>query len=119
MNELKEKGALTVGIEHGGKVHEEFVLRPQIVRDSIEAIENERANRNESYLGLCILGKQIESLGDIPKADITPELLMNMYEVDLAIISKAARRLQKRQRSFRDKAQAPEKDYPVTAKAGV
>lgn len=103
---ITEKGTLIVGVEHEGKVHKEFELSPQLVRDSVDAIENDRAKRNESYLGLSILAKQIKKLGDIPKEKITAELLMNMYETDLAAISEAARRLQKRLQSFRgdDKA---------------
>lgn len=119
LNMITEKGTLAIGIEHGGKTHKEFVLKPQMVRDSIEAIENERARRNESYLGLCILEKQLEKLGDIPRKEVTPELLMDMYEVDLAIVSEASRRLQKRQRSFRCENSSSEKNHPCDAKDGL
>lgn len=116
---MTTKGTLMIGIEYNGKTHTDFVLRPQIVRDSIEAVENERAQHNESYLGLCILSKQILSIGDIPEKDITPELLMDMYEVDLSIITEASRRLQKQQRTFRDEKQTPEKGYPCAVEDGL
>jgi phage FluMu protein gp41 len=103
---ITEKGTLIIGIEYEGKIHKEFELRPQIVRDSIDAAEDDRAKRNDSYLGLCVLAKQIIKLGDIPKEKITAELLMNMYEVDLAVISEASRRLQKRLQSFRGEDKA-------------
>jgi hypothetical protein len=99
---MNEKGTLLLGIEHEGKVHKEFELRPKFVSDSIDAIEDERAQRNESYLGLCILSKQIVRLGDIPKEKITPELLMSMYEVDMGTLTEASRRLENKQLSFRD-----------------
>ncbi len=103
---ITEKGTLIIGVEYEGKTHKEFELRPQLVSDSVDAVEDDRAKRNDSYLGLCILAKQIVKLGDIPKEKINAEMLMNMYETDLAVISDAARRLQKRLQSFRreDKA---------------
>jgi len=106
---ITEKGTLIVGVEYEGKTHKEFEIRPQIVKDSIDAIEDDRAKKNESYLGLCVITKQIIKLGEIPKEKITTEMLMNMYEVDLFAISEAARRLQKRQQSFRGESKTPEK----------
>lgn len=106
---ITEKGTLIIGIEYEGKVHKEFELRPQLVKDSIDAIEDDRARKNESYLGLSVIGKQIIRLGDIPKEKITAEMLMNMYEVDLAVISDASRRLQKRLQSFRGESKTAEK----------
>ncbi len=103
---ITEKGTLIVGVEYAGKAHKEFELRPQLVRDSVDAIEDDRAERNESYFGLCVLSKQIVKLGDIPKEKITTELLMDMHEVDLAAISDASRRLQKRLQSFRGQSEA-------------
>ena len=116
---MTEKGSLIVGVEYNGKSHKDFILRPQLVSDSVDAVENDRARRNDSYLGLCVVSRQLEKLGDIPKEKITPELLMGMYEVDLAEISAASRRLQKKQRSFRDENTTDEKDRSGTAKAGL
>lgn len=106
---ITEKGTLSIGVEYEGKTHKDFELRPQIVKDSIDAIEDDRARKNDSYLGLCVLAKQITRLGDIPKEKITADLLMNMYETDLAVISEAARRLQKRLQSFRGESETPQK----------
>ena len=116
---ITEKGTLIVGVEYEGKLHKDFILRPQLVSDSVDAVEDERARSNESYLGLCVVGRQLEKLGDIPKEKITPELLMGMYEVDLAVISDASRRLQKKQRSFRGEDTTAEKNRSSTAKAGL
>jgi phage FluMu protein gp41 len=98
---ITEKCALLVGIEHNGKVHFDVKLRPQKVGDAIEALENDRARNNDSYLGLCVLAKQMVQLGDIPAAEITPELLMELYETDMSVINEALRRLQVRLTSFR------------------
>lgn len=99
---MNEKGTLSIGIEFEGKAHKEFELRPQLVSDSVDAIEESvRAQRNDSYLGLCVLAKQLVKLGDIPKEKITPELLMPMYEVDLKVLMTASKRLESKLLSFR------------------
>lgn len=108
---IKEHGELAVGIEFHGTIHKDFTIRPALVRDSVEAIEISRARQNDSYLGLCTLARQIEKIGAIPKDEITADLLMDMYEVDLSIITEASRRLQKRQRSFRSETAASPENH--------
>jgi len=116
---ITEKGTLIVGIEYENKVHRDFELRPQLVRDSIEAIEDDRARRNENYLGLCIIAKQLIKLGEIPKEKITPELIMDMHEVDLTVIFDATRRLQKRLNSFRKQDETHKEAFLGNAETGV
>lgn len=96
----REKGTLAVGLHYEGILHKEFVLRPQIVGDSIEALEDERAQKNNSYFGLCLLTKQIVKLGNIPQDKITPELVMQLTDVDFEILVKAKEALESRLRSF-------------------
>jgi hypothetical protein len=104
---LTEKGTLPVGVEHNGKLHRDFELRPQKVSDSIDALdEDERARKNDSYLGVVIVSKQLVKLGDIPKEAITPELVMDMCDVDMEEINDAMKRLKTRLLSFRKGSQA-------------
>ena len=98
---ITEKCTLPIGVEYDGKVHRDVEIRPSLVRDSIDAVEDARAQTNESYLGLVILSKQITRLGAIPVNKITPDLLLNMYDVDLAVVNSASERLKKRLQSFR------------------
>lgn len=105
----QEKGTLGVGVEYEGKNHKDFVLRPQIVRDSLEAMEDERAQKSNSYFGLCLLTKQIVKLGDVPYAKITPDLVMQLTDVDFEILVKAKEALESRLRSFLIQAGKPEK----------
>jgi hypothetical protein len=116
---ITEQGTLPIGIEYKGKVHKEFTIRPQFVRDSVDAVEDERAQKNDSYLGLIVLSKQIEKLGDIPKESITPDLLMDMYDCDLAEMHAALGRLTKRLLSFRKKGKRSEDSGSRDGKAGV
>ena len=97
-----EKGTLPIGIEYDGKIHRDFELRPQTVADSVDAVEEDRARDNESYLGVVVLAKQMIKLGDIPREDITTNLLLGMYDVDIAAVNEALGRLRKRLLSFRD-----------------
>ena len=91
---MTEKGVLAVGVEYEGAVHRDFEIRPQLVRDSVKAMEeDERAASNEIYLGICVLARRITRLGGIPKEKITPSVLMDMHAADLAAISEASGRL--------------------------
>lgn len=101
---IKEKGTLPIGVEFDGKVHRDFVLRPQIVRDTIDLMDSEyadRANENDHFFGICLLAGQLEKLGDIPKEKITPDLLLNMYDDDFRAIHMAKEALESRLRTFR------------------
>jgi hypothetical protein len=74
---MKEKGPLPVGVEFNGKVHRDFVLRSRLVKDSVEIMESDvaaRADKNDSFYGVCLMARQIEKLGEIPVEEITPEL---------------------------------------------
>ncbi|MDD5676337.1 MAG: hypothetical protein PHC61_19345 [Chitinivibrionales bacterium] len=99
---ITEKFTLPDGIEYEGKIHREVEIRPQKVRDSIDAMENERAQTNEAYLGLAILAGQILCLGDIPKEKITAELLMELSDDDMIEINQGLARLRNRVKSFRE-----------------
>ena len=110
---MREKGDLIIGVEHGGKVHTSFVLRPQLVRDTIEVMggdEAEQAARNAHFCGACLMARQIESLGDIPKDEITTDLVLSLTDIDFEVISKARETLDKRLRSFRRDSEASQKN---------
>jgi len=104
---LTEKGTLPIGVEYEGKVHRDFELRPQKVSDSIDALdEDERARKNDSYLGVVVVSKQLVKLGDIPKEAITPDLVMDMCDVDMEEINDALKRLKTNLLSFRKRNEA-------------
>lgn len=98
---MNQQGILPVGIEVDGVLHREFELRPQKVRDSIEALKDERAQADESWLGLVLQCRQIVKLGTLKPEQITPELLIDLYEVDMQVLMEGAAKLRERLRTFR------------------
>jgi hypothetical protein len=52
------------------------------------------ARQNDSYMGLCVLAKQIVRFGEIPQNTITADLLMELYETDMVVLYEAIGRLQ-------------------------
>lgn len=107
MKKLNETGKLSVGIEFAGKVHRDFVLRPLLVRDPIEILEeDERAARNDHYFNICLLARQIVKLGDIPKENITPDLVMSLLDIDFETLSNTKGAQVERLKSFRDEEEA-------------
>ncbi len=106
---ITQKVTLPVGVELDGELHREVVLRPQKVRDSIEAMEDERAGKNESYLGLLMQAKQIVSFGSLAAERINVDLLMDLYETDMQALMEGANKLRERLKTFRDSGEQPEK----------
>jgi len=102
--ELKEVGELLVGVEVDGVLHSDFVLRPRLVRDSIRVMADEQAQQNDAYRGVALIACQIVKLGELSSAQITTELLLSMFDADLAVIMAANGRLEGRLQSFRAKA---------------
>ena len=116
---ISEQDKLKIGVEVDGKTHFDFTLRPQLVRDSVEAFDDPAARDNEAYAGLVMRAKQITSLGDLKPEQITPDLLMNMHDVDMAIVMEAGARLQARLNRFRDGVEEPAKAAPGANEGGV
>jgi hypothetical protein len=98
---LTEEGSLLIGVEYNGARQKAFELRPQIVKDVMEAMEDERTKGNETFLTVCVFSKIITKLGEIPKDKITPDIILGMAEADFEVLEEARQRLEKRIRSFR------------------
>jgi hypothetical protein len=102
-----EKGTLPIGVEYDGKVHSDFEIREQIVRDMIDVFDDPkqalRAAVNSYYLGICITANLLIGIGTIPKEAITADMLLGMYQEDINALKAAEKRLEERRDSFRDK----------------
>lgn len=101
MDQLKESGTLPVGVEVDGVLHSTFVLRPRLVRDSVNVLADEKAQSNDAYRGVALISMQLESLGTLEKDKITPDLLLDMLDIDMAEIMKANDALGERLTNFR------------------
>lgn len=99
---FKEHGALPIGIEVDGKVHRDFTLRPRLVRDSVAVLEDARAQSNDAYRGVALIACQVVQLGTLKPEQIDTELLLSMFDTDMATIMEAASRLEGRLMTFRD-----------------
>ncbi len=102
---ITEKGKLALGLEHEGKTHKEYELRPLFVRDSFDIAEQyERSKTDDNYMGLCVLASQIVRLGQLSGEKITPDLLMGLADYDLRILIAAQGALDGRLGNFRSPA---------------
>lgn len=102
---LTEKGMLPIGVEYDGQVHREFEMREQLAGDMIAVFDDEsvmaRATKNDAFLGLCILEKQITRIGSMPREAITHDTLLNMLHQDLIEVQRVGKILEEKRRSFR------------------
>jgi hypothetical protein len=103
-NMITEKGTLPIGVEIDGKTHRDFEVRLRLVGDSIEALKDPIARDDDFYFGVALLARQMVKMGDLPAEEITPNLILGMYEVDVNEIRQAERRLDSRLKSFRSES---------------
>ena len=104
---ITQKGTLPVGIEVDGVVHQDFEIRPQLVRDSIEVLKDERAQESDGLFGLALLAQQMIALGTLPIDKITTDLLLDAYDIDMKVLMGAADSLRERLKTFRDEGLRP------------
>lgn len=112
---ITQVGVLPVGIEVDGVVHSEFELRPQLVRDSVDALEDARTATNDSYFGLVMLSKQFVRLGSLKPEQITVELLLDVYDMDMKVLMEGAAALRERLKTFRGAGEESAKTAASTA----
>ncbi len=106
---MTEKGTLPVGVEFEGKVHREFEVRAQTVRDSLGAMKDEEASKDSDAYGVCLMARQVVGIGDIPKGAITAGLLLDLHARDFNALKEAETRLDNRLQTFRgDGEEQPE-----------
>ncbi len=105
-----EKGTLPIGIERDGKFHRDYEIRLGLVKDTIEVVQEQDADKldNSHYFGACLTAKQILSIGDI--SPVKSDDVLAMYDDDLGEINEAKARLLKRIISFRDSLQEQQEE---------
>ena len=120
---ITEKGTLPFGVEFEGTTHRDFELRPQFVRDTVDIFEDPdmaaRATRNNQFFAACLFAGRLVSLGEIPKEQITPELILDLHQDDYDEILAAAKRLEEQEATFRGKTAPVEKDSAGTPEGGA
>lgn len=93
-------GNLIVGLERDGIQHRDFELRAATIEDVISAIE--KAGPGVSHLKLRVFkaAEQMVRLGNLPKEEITGELLLSLPEDDVEPIYTAQDDLEKKRKGL-------------------
>ncbi|WP_233268231.1 phage tail assembly protein [Pantoea sp. BAV 3049] len=92
-------GTLEIGVEHEGKLHQDFTLRLPTVGDEIDVAEDESVP--DSGFRVALIATCLESLGTIPKEAITYNLLRdNLISSDYSLITKANDELKKKRKEL-------------------
>lgn len=81
---MTEQGLLVFGVAVGEVIHREFSIRLPVVKDTITALTDTQDSQGTTegpaaqlYYKVAIIASALISLGNIPKEDITTELLLN------------------------------------------
>lgn len=78
-------------IDVGGGIHRQGIMHPVTGKDEIIAQKDPHVREHPDYFTLVILSRAIARLGTLPS--ITPELLEQLFLVDLAYLRTLYRRL--------------------------
>ncbi|NJR37872.1 MAG: phage tail assembly protein [Leptolyngbyaceae cyanobacterium CSU_1_4] len=71
-------------VDEQGNRHQQGTMRLATARDEIFLQKNRQGQENSAYGSLVMLARVITRLGD--RTDITPELLENLFTLDLAFL---------------------------------
>lgn len=96
---ITETGTLPIGVDIDGQRYRDFVVRPAIVRDSVEAIEEVGPNASQLRLTVAIMARQASFPG-LDQATITTDLIMGMHDADFAVLDAAVQRVEKKVRTL-------------------
>lgn len=110
---IRVTGKLIEGVIVDGHEHHDFTLKPLTVRDTIELQADEFASTSDEHMGICVIARQIEKLGDLPREKITRELVMDMADIDFELLVKKQKELSEKLRSF-----FPKEEHAQPAGAG-
>lgn len=118
---ITEKRMLLIGIEHNGRVHRDLEIRSRLVKDLVAAGASDLVTQQKpgNHYEICCLAEQIVKLGDIPKKEITGELLLEMDSDDFDVLSEAAEKVRQRTYDFREKQRADQAGDPGVGKDGI
>lgn len=81
---MKASGQLLYGVPHGDTIHYDYTVTVPVIRHTVAALAatTEAMGETESpaaclYYRAAVMAEVIESLGDLPKEEITADLLLD------------------------------------------
>lgn len=102
INTHAEPFTLQYGIEYGGKRHYDGTIRIPTVLDRELALEEAPLSASDARIDRHVWARTIQTLGDIPKDKITPELLAGLVDSDYGPIHDAEETAKKKLLPVRD-----------------
>ena len=78
-------------VDGSGATHREGVMRLATARDEIEPLRDPAVRENEAYLGVLLLSRVVERIGDV--TNVTPELIEGLFAADFDHLQRLYQRL--------------------------
>ena len=69
-----------------GRLHRDGSMRLARAGDEILPLEDPRVKGNRAYLVILLLARVVTRLGDVPRGEITPQVIENLFSADLAYL---------------------------------
>lgn len=84
------KGTLPHGVMVAGVLHKDFEMRPAVIGDTIDAIDELGGGQNTIKVSLHVVRRQMLKLGTLEAKDITLELLRGLNVEDWNTLDQAS-----------------------------
>lgn len=110
---MKESGSLMHGVQVGEQIHFTFTVHLPVVRDTMNALQTtmEECGTTEGpvagmFYRVAVMASALESLGDIPTEEITPQLLRDeLSDDDFELIDAQISAIKKKRMSLNPASQ--------------
>lgn len=89
------KKTLPIGFDHAGVKVRDFEVRPAIVRDSIDAIEELGGDCSKARLRVAVEARQVVFDG-VPPEDHSTDLVMDLCDKDYGVLTDAIDEVEKK-----------------------
>jgi len=78
-------------LDLAGNLHRQGLMRLARALDEIEAVDDERVQRNEAYLPLVLLSRVVVQIGDV--SPVTSQIIGDLFATDLLFLEDLYQRL--------------------------
>jgi len=95
MSEYSVTGTLPIGIEIDGQRYKEFSIRPAILRDSVEAVEEVGGDAGGVRLRYAVMARRLSFTG-LDQEHVTLDLLMGLLDRDGVALEQASADVEKK-----------------------
>lgn len=95
MSAISVKGSLQIGVKVDGKTYKAFEVRPAILRDSVEAVDECGGDASPMRLRYAVMARRTSFEG-LDQEQVTTDLLLGLFDRDGIALENAIDEVEKK-----------------------